>query len=82
MSIENELQQLHERNRRVDLDKAWERSLTRRTFIVVATYVLALAFLWSIGNSQPLLTALIPAGGYFLSTLTLPFVRKFWAKNI
>jgi len=78
MDVETELRNIQQRNQRVEQDKAWEVSLTRRSFIVAVTYILAVLFLWSIGNSRPILTALIPAIGYFISTLTLPIIRKFW----
>ena len=81
MDIEREVSEIKERNRRVEMDKAWERSLTRRGFIAAVTYIFASALLLSLHAPHPFVTALLPTGGYVLSTLTLPFVRRYWAKN-
>ena len=72
---------IKDRNVRVELDKAWEVSWTRRIFITVATYIIASVWLWTIGNNHPFLNAAIPAGGFLLSTLTLPFVKERWKRG-
>jgi len=66
------------RNARVELDKAWETSWTRRLSITILTYAITTYFLWSIENEAYLLNALVPAGGYLLSTLSLPWMKKVW----
>lgn len=78
MDIEREITSIQERNARVELSKAWEVSFTRRAFIVLITYCVALLFLWVINVPTPYLAALVPAGGYILSTLSLPFLRNWW----
>ena len=78
MNFESEIQSIKERNKRVETDKAWEVSLTRRLFIMVVTYIVAGVWLVSIQDSNPWLKALVPTAGYLVSTLSLPFVRKFW----
>jgi hypothetical protein len=76
--MEIELQQIQERNKRVELDKAWETSKTRRGFVAAITYVIAAAFMTRIGVSDPLINALVPTGGYLLSTLSLPIIKQWW----
>lgn len=76
--MQKELEIIKERNRRVEGDKAWERSLGRRLFIAAITYVTAGVWLVTIGDSNPWLTALVPTGGYLLSTLSLPPLKKWW----
>ena len=76
-SIEDVLQ----RNRRVEADKAWETSFTRRGIIALLTYLVASIWLIKIGNDAPFLNALIPFGGYLFSTLSLPIVKKWWIKR-
>ena len=76
-SIEDILQ----RNTRVELDKAWETSKTRKAIIAFITYLTAAAFLKLIENDAPLVNALVPVGGYLLSTLSLPFVKSWWAAH-
>lgn len=70
------------RNSRVEQDKAWETSVTRRAVIATITYVVASVFLWRIGVSEPMINALVPTGGFLLSTLSLPFVKNIWIKNV
>lgn len=80
MDIEKEIESIHERNARVAKDKAWERSLVRRGFIVGVTYLGAYTLLLFIGATQPLKGALVPCFGYILSTLSLPPLRAHWEK--
>lgn len=81
MEIEKEIQEIKSRNRKVEADKAWERSWSRRLFIVIATYIVAAFWLVVIKDTQPFLKALIPAVGYLLSTLSIPWVKRIWLKN-
>ena len=76
--ITEQLASIQERNRRVELDKAWEISWTRRLFIMVATYIVAGVWLMVIRDSYPWLKAFVPTGGYLLSTLSLPVVKRWW----
>lgn len=70
------------RNQNVEMDKAWERSWTRRLFIAGITYLVALIWMKTIGESSVFLKACIPTGGYLLSTLSLPFVKARWMKRM
>lgn len=81
MDIESEVRSIQERNKRVEQDKAWEVSWTRRIFIAVVSYLAAGFWLASINDSKPWLKALIPAVAYIFSTLTLPSLKKFRARN-
>ncbi|MBM3230797.1 hypothetical protein FJZ28_00540 [Candidatus Peregrinibacteria bacterium] len=74
----NDIAALQERNRRVEADKAWETSWTRRLFIATLTYASAVLFMHLNGFEKELLQALIPSGGYLLSTLTLPPLKQWW----
>lgn len=78
MNIEKEIQDINERNRRVEEDKRWEISWTRRLFLMVMTYISALLFLQATGFEKPFLAAWIPALGYIISTFSLPFLRTWW----
>lgn len=69
------------RNSRVELDKAWETSWTRRGIIAVLTYVVASMWLIKVGNDAPFLNAFVPFGGYIFSTFSLPFVKEWWIKK-
>lgn len=76
--MEVELEKINERNRRVELDKAWETSVTRRGLIAAITYTVAGLFMHRLGIADPFTNALVPTGGYLLSTLSLPFIKMWW----
>jgi hypothetical protein len=78
MDIEKEIEIIQERNRRVEADKRWEVSWTRKLFIAAVTYGIALWWMTSIGETSAYLKAVVPTGGYLLSTLSLPFVKRWW----
>jgi len=74
------IEEILARNSKVEIDKAWETSKTRRAVIAFITYLTAATFLKIIGNDTPLINALVPVGGYVLSTLSLPFLKKMWVQ--
>jgi len=80
-NLPSEIEALYARNTRVETEKAWETSLTRRLSIAVCTYLTACLFLWWIGSTPVLLQALVPTGGYALSTLSLPWIKAVWIKR-
>lgn len=80
LNLEHELQQIKERNSKVETDKAWETSWTRRLIISTSTYLIAGIWLVLINDSYPWLKAFVPAGGYLLSTLSLSFFKNLWTK--
>jgi hypothetical protein len=80
--VAEDIRTLQERNRKVEMEKAWEVSFTRRSFIASITYLTATLFLWTIGVEQPYVNALVPTGGYILSTLSLPWLKNWWLKTV
>lgn len=81
MNFEHEISVIKERNRRVETDKAWEISWTRRFSIAVMTYIVAAVWLVLINDMRPLLKALVPAAGYLLSMTSLRAIREQWIKK-
>ncbi|MFH0714850.1 MAG: hypothetical protein V1847_03670 [Candidatus Diapherotrites archaeon] len=81
MKAEKEIKAIHERNRRVEADKAWETSFARRALIAVGTYVLIGIFLTALALPNPWLNAFIPTIAYILSMLSLPFVKEWWIEK-
>ncbi len=77
-----DIEALKIRNAKVEADKAWETSWTRRIAITLATYFTIMIYLTFLGMDRVYLHALVPAMGYFLSTLTLPFLKTYWVQNI
>ncbi len=74
--ISETIERIHERNVRVEADKAWETSLVRVLIIAAITYVSASLFLYMIGVSDWYLSAFVPVGGYVLSTQSLPAIKN------
>lgn len=74
--LEKRIAAIEARNRRVEKEKSWERSWTRRITITVLTYIVVCTFLLVIKNDHPFLNALIPAGAFLLSTLALKGIRN------
>ncbi len=77
-----EIEKIKQRNKRVETDKAWENSKTRKIIIAMTTYILVVIFLYVIDAPKPWLNAIIPAIGFFLSTLTMPIFKRIWIKKI
>lgn len=80
--LEKELKKIQSRNKKVEADKAWETSKTRKLLIALMTYLLIVLFLWIIDISYPWLNAIVPTTGFILSTLTIPFAKKWWLKRV
>ena len=80
--MKKEIESIKKRNKRVEIDKAWELSLTRRLIIALMTYIIIVVFLWSINAPRPYLNAIVPSIGFVLSTLTLPIFKKLWIREI
>ena len=70
------------RNRRVELNKDWETSLTRRFMIAVITYIVTGAVMVMIGTEGWYAAACIPVIGYLLSTLSLPVIKKIYIDRL
>ncbi|MBS3131764.1 hypothetical protein J4212_05000 [Candidatus Woesearchaeota archaeon] len=82
MTMKEELESIKERNKRVEADKAWELSRTRRASIAIMTYFVIAVFLMMIEIPKPWFSALVPSIGFYLSTLTLPFLKRAWLRKI
>lgn len=78
-ALEARIAAIEARNRLVSTEKAWEISNSRRVAISVITYVTTLiAFV--IPQSIWYLAAFVPVAGYYLSTLSLPWLKSQWEK--
>ena len=54
MKIEKEIEKIKERNKKVELDKAWETSWTRKICIMILTYIVVIiySYLIKIGRAS------------------------------
>ena len=77
-SLERDVKCIRERNSRVELEKAWETSISRAFVLLVITYCTTSVVFWLIAVPRPLLNALIPTTAYYLSTLSLPILKERW----
>ncbi len=80
--IEKEISAIKARNKRVETDKAWETSWTRRICIMVLTYAVVVLYSMTISKiSNAWLSSLVPVMGFLLSTLSLKLIRGLWEKH-
>ncbi len=78
--LTKEIEAIKERNRRVEADKEWETSWTRKFFVLFLTYIIVVVFFLIAKLPQPFLNALIPTFAFVISTATLPFIKRWWLK--
>jgi hypothetical protein len=76
LSVEERVARLEARNQRVEANKAWETSWTRRLTIMVLTYITVVFYLHFVIHIDPWVNALVPVIGYFFSTLTISRLKK------
>ncbi len=80
-TIEERLAVVEARNIKVEGDKAWEASLTRRLSIMALTYLVVVAYLYFVVHIDPWINAIVPVIGFFLSTLTIEFIKTRWVSR-
>ena len=81
-SLQNEIEQIKQRNKKVELDKAWETSWTRKVLIAMLTYFVIVLFFYAVGIARPFINAIVPTCGFLISTLTIPIVKKIWIAKL
>jgi hypothetical protein len=79
--FDRRLRAVETRNARVESDKAWEVSLTRRFFIAAITYLFIGLYLSWLDVAEPWLNAVVPMVGFMLSTLALRSIKTFWSSK-
>ncbi len=79
--LQNQVEAIQVRNKRVEADKAWELSNTRTVFIAISTYVLILGFMILIGDGHPYLNALVASVGYLISTASYGILKNWWLQK-
>lgn len=79
--IIKEIESIKERNRKVETDKAWETSLTRKILIAILTYIVIVLFFYVADFQKPFLNAIVPTLGFLLSTLSISFAKTIWVNK-
>ena len=80
--LEKRVSKLEARNKRVEADKAWETSLTRKVLIAIFTYLAIALYFQFVIKIDPWINAIVPTLGFLLSTLTMPFFKELWRKKL
>ena len=81
--LEKEIENIKQRNKRVELDKKWETSWTRKLCICILTYIVVVIYSYMVRNYDNIfLSSLVPVIGFTLSTLSLRYIRKIWEKKV
>jgi hypothetical protein len=78
--LQIEIEKIKTRNQKVESDKAWEISWSRKILIAILTYLVIVIFFFAARFPQPFLSALVPTIGFILSTLTISLVKRLWLK--
>ncbi|EKD66671.1 MAG: hypothetical protein ACD_49C00023G0014 [uncultured bacterium (gcode 4)] len=78
--MEQKIQEIIERNKRVEIDKAWETSFFRKICVAILTYFVILIIFIILDIQKPFINAIIPTTWFILSTLSLWFLKKVWLK--
>ena len=80
-TVEKEIENIKNRNKKVELDKKWETSWTRRICIVLLTYFIVVLYSYLTSKfSNIWLSSIVPVLGFLISTLSLKFIRKIWER--
>ena len=77
--LKKEIEEIKIRNKKVELDKKWETSLTRKLCICVLTYIVVVIYSYLINNVTSIwLSSLVPVIVFTLSNFSLKGVRILW----
>ncbi len=79
--LKQEIERIQTRNRRVDADKAWETSLSRRVLVAFLTYCVVALFFLMAEMSRPFVGAVVPTIGFIVSTLTISQFKSYWVQK-
>ena len=78
--LDERISRIEKRNKEVELNTSWEISWTRKILLSIFTYLSIALYLKFIVNIDPWVNAIVPAIGFLLSTLTLPYFKTLWER--
>ena len=77
--LENEINNIKTRNKRVELDKKWETSWTRRICICILTYIVVIIYSYIVRNYDNIfLSSLVPVIRIYL----INFILKSYKESL
>ncbi len=80
--IEKKIEIIKGRNRKVEADKAWERSKVRKALIMLFTYVAMGVYMFAVGITHPWINAVVPTIAFMFATMTMPYFKRIWIERI
>jgi hypothetical protein len=80
-ALRDRIRAIEARNERVAREKAWETSTTRKVSILLLTYFVMVCLFMALDSGDAFRNAIVPTMGFFLSTLSLPIIRKAWVRR-
>ena len=81
-NLQKEIDEIKSRNKRVEADKAWETSWTRKLLVLALTYIVIVIFFFVAKLPDPFVNAVVPSVAFLLSTMTVPLFKKWWLGDI
>ncbi len=79
--LKRDIEEIKKRNKKVELEKAWETSFTRKCTIIFLTYLIMVMVFTIIKVEKPFINAIIPTLGYFLSTVSIGVIERKWKEK-
>lgn len=78
--IKKDIEEIKQRNIRVEKDKAWETSLARKILVAILTYIVIVLFFFFADLPKPFINAIVLTIGFMLSTLSISFFKNILIK--
>jgi len=78
--LQQQIDDIKARNKRVEADKARETSRARKIIIAILTYVVIVLFFTFADLPKPFINSIVPTLGFLLSTMGLGIFKKIWIK--
>lgn len=76
-NLEKEIENIKERNKKVELDKSWETSWTRKISIMILTYIVVIIYSYVIRKyDNILLSSLVPVIRIYIIYIILKIYKK------
>lgn len=82
MNLEKQIEKIISRNKKVEIDKKWETSFTRKFLISILTYFVIVLFFFYSWLWKPFVNAIVPTIWFLLSTFSMNFFKQIWLKYI
>ncbi len=82
VDLEKEIDLIKQRNKRVEGEKAWETSWSRKVVIAGVTYIAIALFFYITNVQNPWEGAIVPTVGFLLANMSVPFFKNLWLKYV